>query len=86
MMMMMRLPPVLLLLCLGGAAFSLAKPSFEWLKHGTCAATVESLDSQHKYFSKTLELYHKLDLDSVLKKFNITPSAEYYSFSPSISF
>lgn len=35
---------------------------YEWHKHGTCAAKAESLNSQHKYFSKALELYHKLDL------------------------
>uniref|UniRef100_A0A665UZ09 Ribonuclease T2-like n=1 Tax=Echeneis naucrates TaxID=173247 RepID=A0A665UZ09_ECHNA len=54
---------------------------YEWHKHGTCAAKAESLNSQHKYFSKALELYHKLDLDSVLRKFNIIPSEEYYKFS-----
>ncbi|KAJ3594048.1 hypothetical protein NHX12_006380 [Muraenolepis orangiensis] len=53
---------------------------YEWHKHGTCAAKAESLNSQHKYFSKALELYHKFDLDSVLKKFNITPSEDFYSF------
>lgn len=54
---------------------------YEWQKHGTCAARAASLNSQHKYFSKALELYHKVDLTSILKKFNITPSEEYYSFS-----
>ncbi|XP_076003035.1 ribonuclease T2 isoform X2 [Genypterus blacodes] len=54
---------------------------YEWHKHGTCAAKVESLNSQHKYFSKALELYHKVDLDSVLKKFNIVPSETYYAFA-----
>uniref|UniRef100_A0A3P9H3G8 Ribonuclease T2 n=1 Tax=Oryzias latipes TaxID=8090 RepID=A0A3P9H3G8_ORYLA len=54
---------------------------YEWHKHGTCAAKAESLNSQHKYFSKALELYHKLDLSSVLVKFGITPSDKYYPFS-----
>ncbi|XP_029904232.1 ribonuclease T2 [Myripristis murdjan] len=54
---------------------------YEWCKHGTCAAKVPSLNSQHKYFSKALELYHKVDLNSMLKKFNIIPSEKYYSFS-----
>uniref|UniRef100_A0A1A8IMU5 Ribonuclease T2 n=2 Tax=Nothobranchius TaxID=28779 RepID=A0A1A8IMU5_NOTKU len=64
----------------------LIKPSsssfwkYEWQKHGTCAAEAESLNSQHKYFSKALELYHKLDLSSALNKFNIIPS-DYYKFS-----
>uniref|UniRef100_A0A672NIH7 Ribonuclease T2 n=1 Tax=Sinocyclocheilus grahami TaxID=75366 RepID=A0A672NIH7_SINGR len=35
---------------------------YEWTKHGTCAAKAESLNSQHKYFSKALELYHKFNL------------------------
>lgn len=51
---------------------------YEWHKHGTCAAKAESLNSQHKYFSKALELYHKVDLDSVLKKFCIVPSPKFY--------
>ncbi|XP_060923831.1 ribonuclease T2 [Limanda limanda] len=54
---------------------------YEWNKHGTCAAKAEALSSQHKYFGKALELYHKLDLDSILRKFNITPSDKYYEFS-----
>ncbi|XP_068614383.1 ribonuclease T2 isoform X1 [Brachionichthys hirsutus] len=54
---------------------------YEWYKHGTCAAEASSLDSQHKYFSKGLELYHKVDLHSILNKFGITPSETYYSIS-----
>ncbi|GCC17927.1 hypothetical protein chiPu_0017735 [Chiloscyllium punctatum] len=50
----------------------------EWEKHGTCAATLQSLNTQEKYFSKTLDLFHKTDLNSVLKKFNILPSSNYY--------
>ncbi|TSN48503.1 Ribosomal protein S6 kinase alpha-3 [Bagarius yarrelli] len=53
----------------------------EWSKHGTCAAKEEAMDTQHKYFSKALELYHKLDLDSVLKKSNIIPSKNYYKLT-----
>ncbi|KAM8875975.1 ribonuclease T2 [Synchiropus picturatus] len=51
----------------------------EWRKHGTCAAKTTTLNTQHKYFAKTLELYHKLDLNSVLRKFGITPSENYYT-------
>ncbi|KAM8952938.1 ribonuclease T2 [Pelodytes ibericus] len=50
----------------------------EWQKHGTCAASLESLNSQHKYFSKGLELYKKFDLNSALQKAGITPSTKYY--------
>ncbi|XP_071987930.1 ribonuclease T2-like, partial [Engystomops pustulosus] len=49
----------------------------EWIKHGTCAASLSSLNSQHKYFSKGLELYSRLDLNSVLEKFGIRPSKTY---------
>ncbi|TNN55140.1 Ribonuclease T2 [Liparis tanakae] len=58
-----------------------ALQKYEWHKHGTCAAKADSLNSQHKYFGKALELYHKLDLDSVLKKFDIIPSESYYKLS-----
>ncbi|XP_055363477.1 ribonuclease T2 isoform X2 [Betta splendens] len=54
---------------------------YEWHKHGTCAAKAVSLNSQHKYFSKALELYHKVDLNGILKKFNIIPSENYYTFA-----
>ncbi|CAL8353240.1 unnamed protein product [Merluccius merluccius] len=78
----MTLPSVLLLF-LGAAMVSsasvLSPQKYEWSKHGTCAAQEEIMNSQHKYFSKGLELYHKVDLDSVLKKLNITPSAQYYN-------
>ncbi|XP_076830038.1 ribonuclease T2 [Brachyhypopomus gauderio] len=50
----------------------------EWFKHGTCAAKSEDLNTQHKYFSKALELYHKLDLDGVLKKCQILPAENPY--------
>lgn len=42
----------------------------EWTKHGTCAAKAEVLDTQRKYFGKSLELYHKLDLDGWVKLCN----------------
>ncbi|XP_019751410.1 ribonuclease T2 isoform X1 [Hippocampus comes] len=54
---------------------------YEWYKHGTCAAKAPALNSQHKYFGKALELYHKVDLDSMLRKFDIIPSANYYKLS-----
>ncbi|XP_027871016.1 ribonuclease T2 isoform X1 [Xiphophorus couchianus] len=54
---------------------------YEWSKHGTCAAEAASLNSQHKYFSKALEFYQKVDLNSMLQKANIIPSDKYYTFS-----
>ncbi|XP_068087866.1 ribonuclease T2 isoform X2 [Hyperolius riggenbachi] len=49
----------------------------EWQKHGTCAASLPCLDTQHKYFSKGLELYTHMDLTSVLEKFGIKPAQTY---------
>lgn len=40
----------------------------EWEKHGTCAATLPILDSQKKYFSKTLELYQLVNLNGYVNE------------------
>ncbi|EMP25168.1 Ribonuclease T2 [Chelonia mydas] len=53
----------------------------EWEKHGTCAATVEPLNSQKKYFGRTLDLYQKLDLNSCLLKVGIKPGSTYYQMT-----
>ncbi|XP_008067052.2 ribonuclease T2 [Carlito syrichta] len=50
----------------------------EWDKHGTCAAQVDALNSQKKYFSRCLDLYKELDLNSKLLKLGIKPSINYY--------
>ncbi|XP_048864051.1 ribonuclease T2 isoform X1 [Brienomyrus brachyistius] len=51
----------------------------EWTKHGTCAAKEEAMNSEHKYFSKALDLYHKLDLSGVLTQAGIVPGENPYS-------
>ncbi|XP_042301089.1 ribonuclease T2 isoform X1 [Sceloporus undulatus] len=53
----------------------------EWDKHGTCAAELESLNSEKKYFSKALELYKNLDLNSYLLKLGIKPGTTYYQMA-----
>ncbi|KAB0381136.1 hypothetical protein FD755_008920 [Muntiacus reevesi] len=53
-------------------------PSHEWKKHGTCAAQLDALNSQWKYFSKSLDLYKELALSSVLQKLGIEPSTDRY--------
>ncbi|PKK33166.1 ribonuclease T2 [Columba livia] len=50
----------------------------EWDKHGTCATTLQALNSQKKYFGKALELYKHIDLNSCLLKAGIKPSSSYY--------
>ncbi|XP_070589941.1 ribonuclease T2 isoform X1 [Erythrolamprus reginae] len=53
----------------------------EWEKHGTCAAELEALNSQKKYFQKALELYRKIDLNSFLSKVGIKPGSIYYQLT-----
>ncbi|XP_057594762.1 ribonuclease T2 isoform X2 [Hippopotamus amphibius kiboko] len=52
----------------------------EWEKHGTCAAQLDALSSQRKYFGKSLDLYKELALNSTLQKLGIKPST-YYQIS-----
>ncbi|XP_024600659.1 ribonuclease T2 isoform X1 [Neophocaena asiaeorientalis asiaeorientalis] len=52
----------------------------EWEKHGTCAAQLEALNSQKKYFGKSLDLSKELALNSTLQKLGIIPST-YYQIS-----
>ncbi|XP_072032219.1 ribonuclease Oy-like [Amphiura filiformis] len=46
----------------------------EWEKHGTCAASLPALNSQHSYFEKTLELKEKYNLLEMLRSYDIVPS------------
>ncbi|XP_074044121.1 ribonuclease T2 isoform X2 [Macrotis lagotis] len=50
----------------------------EWEKHGTCAAQLDALNSQKKYFGKCLEFYKQIDLNSALSKLRIEPAISYY--------
>lgn len=52
--------------------------SHEWKKHGTCAAQLDALNSQRKYFGKSLDLYKALALTSMLQKLGIEPSTDHY--------
>nr|XP_010967288.1 ribonuclease T2 [Camelus bactrianus] len=53
----------------------------EWEKHGTCAAQLDALNSQKKYFGKSLGLYKDLALNSILQKLGIKPSNNSYQIS-----
>jgi len=46
----------------------------EWEKHGTCAASLQDLDSEHKYFTKGLELNRNWNLTEILGSSEIIPS------------
>ncbi|CAK1540741.1 unnamed protein product [Leptosia nina] len=46
----------------------------EWTKHGTCAAQLETLNSEFKYFSMGLDWLEKYSMGNILSKAGITPS------------
>lgn len=45
----------------------------EWNKHGTCAAVLEPLNSQYKYFSKGLSLFSNYGMSPILAESGIVP-------------
>ncbi|GLH11562.1 Ribonuclease Oy, partial [Gryllus bimaculatus] len=45
----------------------------EWNKHGTCAAILEPLDTEIKYFSKGLEWIHMYTMENILARAGINP-------------
>lgn len=45
----------------------------EWLKHGTCAVVLDSLNSEIKYFQKGLELFSTFNVTYILNSENINP-------------
>lgn len=49
----------------------------EWEKHGTCAVSIESVNSEIKYFKKGLDLLDEYDMKAVLAKANILPGQQY---------
>ncbi|XP_014474868.1 PREDICTED: ribonuclease Oy [Dinoponera quadriceps] len=49
----------------------------EWDKHGTCAVTIEKLNSVFKYFQTGLKLLDTYNMIDVLKKANIEPGEKY---------
>lgn len=59
----------------GRDSYSLWK--HEWEKHGTCAAALEVMDSELKYFQQGLALLQQYEMKNVLHKANIVPGREY---------
>lgn len=49
----------------------------EWNKHGTCAAVMEELSNEFKYFHEGLNLLSAYDMKNVLAKANILPGNTY---------
>ncbi|XP_078000846.1 ribonuclease Oy-like [Glandiceps talaboti] len=48
----------------------------EWMKHGTCGQSLESINSQYKYFETSLILNRAFDISYALSKHGIYPSDE----------
>ncbi|KAG8034187.1 hypothetical protein G9C98_001271 [Cotesia typhae] len=48
-----------------------------WYSHGTCGNSVPAINSQYKYFNKTLELFNKYDIQGAFESNNITIGNEY---------
>lgn len=46
----------------------------EWIKHGSCAACVEGMNSPTRYFQRTLKLRGHFDIDRALMDAGIKPS------------
>uniref|UniRef100_A0A2A4JA98 Uncharacterized protein n=1 Tax=Heliothis virescens TaxID=7102 RepID=A0A2A4JA98_HELVI len=46
----------------------------EWRKHGTCAASLQSLNTQFKYFNKGINWKHKYSIGRMLVRAGIFPS------------
>ncbi|CAH2108606.1 unnamed protein product [Euphydryas editha] len=46
----------------------------EWNKHGTCAAVLEPLNSELKYFSFGIDLLQNFSMTNILQSENIVPS------------
>lgn len=49
----------------------------EYTKHGTCAAVLDSMNSEVKYFQKGLDLFDKYPMKSILDQANIKPGRKY---------
>lgn len=49
----------------------------EWDKHGTCAAVLNDMNTELKYFQKGLDFLNEYDMTHVLAKANIIPGREY---------
>lgn len=49
----------------------------EWEKHGTCAMSLKTFDTELKYFGEGLSLHREYDMKDVLAKANILPGSQY---------
>jgi ribonuclease T2 len=60
-----------------GSLYTLWK--HEWKKHGTCAASLPSLDTEIKYFSQGLNWISQYGMSNILGKSGIQPKSQAYT-------
>nr|CAD7200575.1 unnamed protein product [Timema douglasi] len=48
----------------------------EWTKHGTCAASLPSLDSEFKYFNQALRWIHQYNMADLLSRGGVMPNQQ----------
>nr|CAB3265618.1 ribonuclease Oy [Phallusia mammillata] len=53
----------------------------EWVKHGTCAMSLPTMDTEYKYFAQGLKFNRLFDFKAILAKQNIVPFTSPYKFS-----
>lgn len=69
---------LIVVICLSGTS-SYALWAHEWTKHGTCAAQLETLNSELNYFSAGLDWLEKYSMANILSNADIIPSnTQYY--------
>ena len=49
----------------------------EWVKHGSCALEINTMSTEHNFFSTTLKLHEEYNITTVLEKHGITPSYDH---------
>lgn len=48
----------------------------EWCKHGTCALSMDALNTEIKFFTTALKLYDMYPIESILQKHGVIPSSD----------
>ncbi|CAG5074161.1 Similar to rnaset2: Ribonuclease T2 (Danio rerio) [Cotesia congregata] len=48
-----------------------------WAEQGKCTTYFKGIDTELKYYKKSLELFDKYNIDAILRQSNITPGKNY---------
>ncbi|XP_001198482.4 ribonuclease T2 [Strongylocentrotus purpuratus] len=69
---------------LSGTSTDIKFWKYEWMKHGTCAVQLASLNTQYKYFARALKLKSEIDVYGMLARADIRPSRTLFYPSASV--